>query len=399
MVRRVAGSWFVSDAHPRSVAIEEYHLLDQPPRDELAALAELAARVCDVPRAVLTVLSEAGPHVVASFGLDEDEEAQACAMCTTALLDRAPFVIPDTDLDDIAGVDGSALSGKPDSVRFTASHPLTTPDGVRFGVLCVFDDVPHVAARQAEDLALVADRVVGVFELELASRRLFEATEALAVAQDGLADFAGTVSHDLKNPLAAVAMSLEIAQDNIEPEDALLSAMVARAERGAQRMKDMIDDLHSFARQGSAPEKRDVAVADLVEVALGYLPATFDRSCVEVGPLPTVAADPDQYQVVFANLLDNAVRFAHPDRRPAIAVTATEDADAWTFTIADNGVGIPEASRSRVFEPLARLDKSVAGTGLGLTTARRIVKAHKGRIWLEDTPGGGTTIRFTLPRP
>ncbi|MBA3783566.1 MAG: HAMP domain-containing histidine kinase, partial [Nocardioides sp.] len=230
-------------------------------------------------------------------------------------------------------------------------------------------------------------------------RRLFEATEALAVAQDGLADFAGTVSHDLKNPLAAVAMSLEIAQDNIDPDDALLVSMVSRAERGAQRMKDMIDDLLSFARQGSTPAKRDVAVAHLVEVALGVLPASVDRSLVEIGTLPTVIADPDQLQVAVANLLDNAVKFVHPDRPVRVVVSASEDADAWTISVADSGVGVPEAERARVFEPLARLDKSVPGTGLGLTTARRIVKAHQGRIWLDETPGGGATVHFTLPRP
>ncbi len=398
MACRVGCSGFVTKGHQRSAAVEEYHLLQQPKRAELNALAELAARICGVPMAAITVLTDAGPYGVASFGLDDVQEAAAGAVLTSSLLDEGPFVTPDTAADPRFAT-SVFVNGERAAIRFSAAHPLTTPDGVRFGVLCVFDEQPHEVDRQADDLDLLADRVVGVFELELASRRLFEATEALAVAQDGLADFAGTVSHDLKNPLAAVAMSLEIAQDNIDPDDALLISMVSRAERGAQRMKDMIDDLLSFARQGSTPAKRDVAVAHLVEVALGVLPESVDRSLVEIGTLPTVIADPDQLQVAVANLLDNAVKFVHPDRPVRVVVSASEDADAWTISVADSGVGVPEAERARVFEPLARLDKSVPGTGLGLTTARRIVKAHQGRIWLDETPGGGATVHFTLPRP
>ncbi|CAA9387337.1 ATP-binding protein [uncultured Nocardioides sp.] len=386
----------MSTGQQRNAAVEEYHLLQQPQRPELAELAELAARLCAAPTAAVVVLAEAGPQTVASYGLGAELEAVALALCGSAVLDESPLVVPDADADERFA--SGCVGGGRGAVRFVAVTPLTTPEGVRFGILAVLDEQPHEVDRQGRDLALLADRLVGVLELELASRRLFEVSESLAVAQDGLADFAGTVSHDLKNPLAAVAMSLEIAQDNIDPADALLLSMVSRAERGAQRMKDMIDDLHAYARQATAPEKRDVDVADLLEVAVGGLGAPEHRSAVEVAAMPTVLADPDQLQVVFSNLLDNAVRYAHPDRPLRVVVAASEETAAWTFSVADCGVGVPEHERTRVFEPLARLDKSVSGTGLGLTTARRIVKAHRGRIWIEETPSGGATVRFTLPR-
>jgi signal transduction histidine kinase len=371
--------------------------MQQPQRAELRGLAELAARICGAPMAAITVLSETGPHTVASFGLDAEQEAAACSLCDSAMVEDGPLVVTDT-LADERFASSELVYGAGVGIRFCAATPLTTPEGVRFGILTVFDDQPHEVARQVDDLALLADRVVGVFELELAARRLFEATESLAVAQDALADFAGTVSHDLKNPLAAVAMSLEIAQDNVDPADTLLVSMISRAERGAQRMKDMIDDLNAYARQGTAPQKRDVAVAHLIEVAIGGLDAGVDRAAVEVGPMPTVVADPDQLQVVFSNLLDNATRYRHPERPLHVVVSAGEDPSAWTFSVADRGVGVPEHERARVFEPLARLDRQVSGTGLGLTTARRIVKAHQGRIWIDETAGGGATVRFTLPR-
>ena len=395
MAGPVGCSGVVRPGQLRSAAVEEYHLLQQPRRAELVALVELATRLCEVASGAVVVLSDVGPQAIATYGLDAEQEAAALSLCPPWVLDDSPLVVGDLSADErFAPLDGAAASK-----RFLAAAPLTTPEGVRFGLLVVLDDTPHAVNRQARDLALLADRVVGVLELELASRRLFEVSESLAVSQDGLADFAGTVSHDLKNPLAAVAMSLEIAQDNIDPSETLLISMIARAERGAQRMKDMIDDLNAYARQATAPEKRDVDVATLVEVAVGGLREPQHRAAVEVTAMPTVVADPDQLQVVFSNLLDNAARYVHPDRPLRVTVSVTEDHDAWTFSVADCGVGVPEDERTRVFEPLARLDKSVSGTGLGLTTARRIVKAHHGAIWIEESPGGGATVRFTLPRP
>ena len=103
----------------------------------------------------------------------------------------------------------------------------------------------------ATALATIADRVVDVLELELTSRRL-------RVANERLGAFAGQVSHDLKNPLAAIRMSVELARDEVPGEDAALVGLLDRAERGAQRMDAMISELLSFARGGGDPVPVDV---------------------------------------------------------------------------------------------------------------------------------------------
>ena len=101
----------------------------------------------------------------------------------------------------------------------------------------------------ARGLAQLADRVVDVLELELASRRLSEANARLSTSNDRLAHFAGQVSHDLKNPLTSVSLSLESLElDIAEPDQA---DTVARARRGVERMNGLIDNLLEFATQGS----------------------------------------------------------------------------------------------------------------------------------------------------
>ena len=208
-----------------------------------------------------------------------------------------------------------------------------------------------------------------------------------------LAAFAGQVSHDLKNPLAAISMSLELAQDELAEADTegleVVVDLVDRAYNGAQRMIKMIEDLLEFARGGASPELTQVDLQEAVSALVSDLDLSGHE--VTVQGLPTVQADRSQILAVVQHLVLNAIKFS-PDSGP-VRVHAVDR----RVRVSDSGPGIPEEDRERVFEPMVRLDKKIAGTGLGLATCYRIVIAHGGRIGIEETPGGGTTVWFELP--
>jgi signal transduction histidine kinase len=201
------------------------------------------------------------------------------------------------------------------------------------------------------------------------------------------------VSHDLKNPLAAVSMSLELAQDELaEADPAGLEVVVDllnRAYNGAVRMNGMIEDLLEFARGGASPELTQVDLQEAVSALVAELDLGGHEVTVE--GLPTVEADRTQILAVVQNLVLNAIKFS-PESGP-VRVSA----DGARVKVADSGPGIPPEDRDRVFEPMVRLNKKIAGTGLGLATCYRIVTAHQGRIGIEETPGGGTTVWLELP--
>jgi signal transduction histidine kinase len=208
---------------------------------------------------------------------------------------------------------------------------------------------------------------------------------------DELAAFAGQVSHDLKNPLAGVSMSIELAREeagSLAAASPVLISLLDRAGRGAHRMRGMIDALHAYAIAGSGTSPEPVDLAAVVE--------ELDPS-LESHDLPTVTADPDQMRTLLANLLDNAAQFTREGDPSQVSVSASRAGDSWRVEVADNGRGIPAEERDRVFEPMVRLDKTVPGTGVGLATCRRIVEAHGGRIGLAEAPGGGTVAWFELP--
>ncbi len=117
------------------------------------------------------------------------------------------------------------------------------------------------------------------------------------------------------------------------------------------------------------------------------------------GPLPVVAGDPVQLAQLLRNLLSNALKFVPEDRVPEVHVSAERGPEVWTVTVADNGIGVDDQSRERIFAMFERLHprERFKGTGIGLSICKRIIERRGGRIWVEANPGGGSRFRFSLP--
>ena len=117
------------------------------------------------------------------------------------------------------------------------------------------------------------------------------------------------------------------------------------------------------------------------------------------GSLPAVDADPVLLELVFQNLISNALQYHCLGEAPVIEISGSNSGDSWQFAVKDNGQGIPPDHQDCVFEPLKRLHgNDIPGSGLGLALCRTIVARHGGRIWVESKGDGcGATFRFSLP--
>ena len=391
----------------RVARIGQYRVLTDPPRRDLVALADVAAQVARVPMATINLITATEQHQVATVGFEASICAREDSMCNAVFEHGEPVVVPDAR-EDPRFRDNPFVTGAIGKVRFYATHPLTTPQGVPIGTLCVFDEQPRTLdAQQRQALGSLADRVVDLLELELRSRELDasvselkRAQEALQQSNERLTAFAGQVSHDLSNPLSAIGMALELLGTEAR-EDPGVSRLLGRALSGARRMRLLIDDLLAFARLGAELVRVEVDLARVVEDVRDDLAAALVGATVEVGPLPVVTGDPVQLRAVVQNLVSNAAKFTRPGEPPRIVIsgrrTGRREDDPWRVEVSDAGTGVPVEQRHRVFEPLARVDTSVEGSGIGLTTCRRIVEAHGGRIGLEESPAGGTCAWFELP--
>ncbi|NPD06720.1 GAF domain-containing sensor histidine kinase [Nocardioides sp. zg-1308] len=381
-------------ARRREQAIAAYGVVDAPPRRELSALVDLAAQVAGVPFAAVNLLDAESQHAIATRGFPPERMPIEESMCRRVVESGRPVMVEDASRDE-RWSHSPWTTGERADVRFYGSHPLTTPAGVVIGTLCVYDDETHeVTPEAAKGLAQLADRVVDVLELELASRRLSEANARLSTSNERLAHFAGQVSHDLKNPLTSVSLSLETLElDVTEPDQA---DTVARARRGVDRMTGLINNLLEFASQGDAPGDAVVDLGAELSSALDDLAGRVARERVQVGPLPRVRGDAAQLRSVLMNLVDNAAKFVDDGEAPEIEVDSRPLDGHHRIEVRDRSRGIPPDKRERVFAPLARLDKSVEGSGIGLATCRRIVEAHGGTMGVDGREGGGSVFWFEL---
>ncbi len=218
-----------------------------------------------------------------------------------------------------------------------------------------------------------------------------------------LEHFAAIAGHDLASPLSVVAGYLELIADHAGPQlDDRALGWVATVQASVGRMQALITSLLAYARAGAPTQHRPTGTQALAELALLDLATVLEGSGAQVVAegLPEVDGDPVLLRQLLQNLLANAVKHRDPERALHVAVTAARTASDWEFAVADDGPGVPAEHREAVFEVFTTAGAQGGarnGHGIGLATCQRIVERHGGRIWVEQTPGGGATFRFTLP--
>jgi signal transduction histidine kinase len=399
---------FEQDA-ARVAELDNYGVLARPPRSDLVALVEVAAQMADAPMAAINLFSDVEEHPVVTHGYVAGVRAREDSMCNVLLDLQEPVMVRDATEDERFR-DNPNVDGTTGDVRFYAAEQLVTPQGVVIGALCVFGNEPRdLSDEQARSLRSLADRVVDLLELEVRTRELSGTVAELEAAQaelrrsnEQLTAFAGQVSHDLRNPLTAVSMSLRMIDEAIGDDDGPSAGpevgwLLQRAIGGSERMQRLIDDLLAFARVGGELKRVRVDLEAVVGDVLADLEVAMQGATVEVRDLPTVTGDRVQLRALLQNLLANAAKFTRAGEKPEVVVAGSRCAEGWRVEVSDHGPGIAEEDRERVFEPLSRIDDLVEGSGIGLTTCRRIVEAHGGRIGLAASPWGGTTAWFELP--
>src|SRR5947209_1925286 len=234
------------------------------------------------------------------------------------------------------------------------------------------------------------------------SQRVAELTAQLEAAHRELEAFSYSVAHDLRAPLRHIDGFARMALEKSRGLDDALVKQLSIVVQAAGTMGRMIDGLLNLSRVGRAElQRRPVDMAGLVEKARSQLGPEAARPTLrwEIGALPAASGDPELLQLVWINLLSNALKYSSRHPQPEIQVGARTAGDGKAvFFVRDNGVGFDMHYGGKLFNVFQRLHRQdeFAGIGIGLAVVRRVIERHGGRVWAESRINGGATFYFCI---
>jgi PAS domain S-box-containing protein len=296
-----------------------------------------------------------------------------------------------------AGKDSLCEKGCPFSLPVSqddsllVEHPITTHDGRQLDVQVSYGLIRDEAGEVSRVIAAVRD---------ISKQKELERMRS---------EFVSTVSHEFRTPLALIKGYIAtLLRQDLALGDETRKRFLRNTDEAADRLSRLIRELLSVSRIEAGRLELNLQPLDLKELVAEVLERLrLEAShCQLVAQLPSrglvVQADSDKVERVLLNLLTNAIKFSPEGGTVTVKVQWTEAPPGVLISVTDQGSGIPPEHLDRVFDKFYQagddLVKKTNGVGLGLYICKSIVEYHGGRIWVESTPGEGSTFQFTLPQ-
>ncbi len=319
---------------------------------------------------------------------------------------KTPKIIPDVTsvkgLSDIGGFEGACAAVfipilRKKKVFAALALFLNQTREIRRGEIEILQSIGNSAAVALENARLYREIKESAAQLEI---KVFERTSELERSNKVKDLFIDIMRHDLLKPADIGRLSTELVLEMEEDQDK--KDILDKILQSQERMIDLIENASILAKLESG-EVFEISEEDLGAVLMSTATELEDLAEAKNMTLKINAAgeypalvNPLIYDV-FSNLLGNAVKYG--PENTMVSAKITESGPSWRIEVSDCGEGIPDVYKEDIFQRFSRLEKGgVKGTGLGLAIVKRVVAAHKGRVWVEDNPGGGSRFIVEIPQ-
>ncbi len=288
---------------------------------------------------------------------------------------------------------------------YTVDLPLNTRTGHLIWVTVSASPVFNEESVFTGCLAMVTDitnRKLNEERIRRSEANLDLKNKELKRKNTELEQFAYVASHDLQEPLRTTSSFVQLLQQQYKGRlDEKADKYLRFIYESSDRMKVLIKDLLDYSRIGAKEDLESVDCNQIMQDVIADLDKAISEAQaeIEIQKLPVIKGYPTEIQQLFQNLVINAIKFRAPGRQPHVIVGVTTVNGYWQFSFADNGIGIDKAHNDRIFVIFQRLHtrSEYQGSGIGLSHCKKIVELHHGKIWVESTPGKGSTFFFTIP--
>ena len=394
----------------RLAALASCAVLDTPPESRFDDLTELAARLCETPIALVSLVDENRQWFKSKQGLDIEQTPRDQAFCNYTIQSDEPLIIPDATSDPRTAE--NPLVTRDGGIRFYAGVPLKLSTGHRVGSFCVIDTKPReLTERQLADLKALAGQAIAQLELKLSNCRLEKAAEQAQNENEAKSTFIANMSHEIRTPLTAIIGYAELIASAEQIDNPLMDPVELGngIYRNSKHLLMLINDVLDISRIESGRMKVERIPADIrqeIHDAVEIVRKIAEDKSIElelhVGDVPErVMTDPTRLKQIALNLLGNAVKFTDKGKVQA-RLDYHKDPEQLVFEVRDTGIGMTpkQLERIRTFEAFTQADDTIArrfgGTGLGLRISRQLAQLMGGKIEIDSIYGQGSSITATI---
>jgi PAS domain S-box-containing protein len=258
-----------------------------------------------------------------------------------------------------------------------------------------------VAPIETEEGILFSAAIRDITLWKKEQKTLEEYNIQLETKNKELEQFTYIASHDLQEPLITLRSLIDlIKEESRDAMDTKTKNAFGYISDTTLRMSELIKGLLDYGRIGQNRVLKTVDCQRLVNEVQKDLATRIleTKAVIEVEKLPEIQGYEIEMRMLFQNLIVNALKFQRPGQNPLIQISAQKEGEFWLFAVADNGIGIEEENKDRIFTIFQRLHKRAEyeGTGIGLAHCRKIVELHWGKIWVESKQNEGIVFYFTI---
>jgi signal transduction histidine kinase len=388
----------------RIEALKEYNILDTLPEKEFDDITRLASEICKTPISLVTLVDTNRQWFKSHFGLEVTETPREMAFCAHAINEPNKMLIVNDASKDERFHDNPLVTDGP-KIMFYAGMPLVTKDGFPIGTLCVIDRQPRVITdEQVMLLRALTNQVVTQMELRRKIEQLKLYQIELQDAYDNMEGFAYVASHDLRSPLNNIVsltnLFKELYSAKLDDEG---NEYINYMNESALKLTHLIDGILEYSKSTKIInlDKELVSLHHLLQEVVQLLNPSKNFSFEYPTDNSMIFTNPIALKQILLNLFANAIKYSNKEKG-VVKIDFHEHNGYYTFIVADNGPGIPPEQHKNIFELFHTLKTRDRfdnfGTGIGLSTVKKLVERLGGTIDIASEVGVGTAFEFTLKK-
>lgn len=381
-------------------AVKSYNLLDTLPESDFDTITALIASLFNVPIALVTLLDADRNFLKSHYGVPFSDSPRDISFCGHAILTDGDIFVIEDSRKDIRFQDNPLV--KDHNAIFYAGAPLVNKDGFKLGTLCVFDSKPRKITKiQREALIALSSQVVNLFELRKQNKELIETKAVLKERNEELKTFAGTVSHDMKMPLANLIVTSDIIKVKYgkKLDEKGLEYLSYLKSASLNLSKYITGLLEHYESDKIDNETESFDLHHLLEEIVDLLNINLNCEINFPDKNEELYCNRAALEQVFLNLIGNSLKY-NDKEEIIIDIDCKKQDDHYFFTVKDNGIGIPKEKQNEIFNlfsTIGNVDRNGnKGHGIGLSTVRNIVQSLGGTISVSSIEGESTTFEFSI---